>query len=265
MSQLVSQVTAAPPRCKICNGETRLFGRCDFHENVKIHYGFFSEGIAKSGVELDYFRCPACGFLFTTFMDDWDGNKFATFIYNKDYPVLDGSFNGARSGALANILYLGFRDSLPELSIMDYGGGSGIATALLSAFGTKRVVTYDPFAAGAKRPEGKFNIVCCFEVFEHATKPKDLVADLMSFVDTDNGFLFMSTEFQPPDIETQKTGWWYIAPRVGHVSFYNQGAFEMLFAAHRLRFLHVERHTHIAFKQWPLWAHHFFPPQTMGG
>jgi hypothetical protein len=265
MNQLTSQTTSAAPRCKICSNEARHFSRCDFHENVKIHYGFHSKEILKSGVELDYYRCPACGFLFTTFMDDWDGQKFASFIYNKDYPILDGSYNGSRSGALANILYLGFRDSLKELSILDYGGGTGITTALLSAFGTKRAVTYDPFAAGAKRPEGKFNIVGCFEVFEHATNPKELVADLMSLVDPDNGFLFMGTEFQPPDIETQKTGWWYVAPRVGHVSFYTQNSFERLFVPYGMRFFHIEHHTHIAFKQWPVWAHNFFPPETVGG
>jgi hypothetical protein len=260
---LASQTTATP-RCKICNTETRPFGRCDFHENVKIHHGYFSQPIDKSGVELDYVRCPSCGFLFTTFMDDWDAQKFASYIYNRDYPRLDGSYNGSRSGALANILYLGFHDRLKDLSILDYGGGTGITTALLSAFGTKRAVTYDPFAAGAKRPEGKFNIVSCFEVFEHSINPKDLVADLMSFVDVDNGFLFMGTEFQPPNIEAQKTGWWYIAPRVGHVSFYNEDIFNRLFTPHGMRLFHLEHHTHIAFKQWPIWAEHFFPRDTIG-
>jgi 2-polyprenyl-6-hydroxyphenyl methylase/3-demethylubiquinone-9 3-methyltransferase len=261
---IASQISSAPPRCKVCGSDTVFFDRCDFHNNIKLHHGFFAEPINASGVELDYHRCTACGFLFSTFMDDWDSAKFSQYVYNRDYPRLDGSYNGARSGALANILYLGFHEKLKQLDILDYGGGSGITTSLLSAFGAKRAITYDPFA-GAARPTGKFNIVSCFEVAEHAVDQKKLAEDLMSFTDFDNGFLFMGTEFQPEDVQAKKKDWWYMAPRVGHISFHTKDSYERLFAPYGLKFLHIEHHTHIGFKKWPLWAHDFFPPSMMGG
>ncbi|MBI3419504.1 MAG: hypothetical protein HY053_05170, partial [Proteobacteria bacterium] len=149
MTSLVSQQSSrdAPPPCKICGRATRFFDSCDFHANVRLHYGYYDKPLTPSGITLDYYRCTGCGFLFTTFMDGWTGQQFAGFVYNKDYPRLDGSYNGYRAGALSNILYLAFHDRLPQLDILDYGGGIGLQSALLSAFGAKRALTYDPFAA----------------------------------------------------------------------------------------------------------------------
>lgn len=247
------------PLCKICSTQSVFFDRCDFHQNIKLHKGFHDQPIDPSGLMLDYFRCPQCGFLFTNFMDQWDAAQFATFVYNKDYPVLDGSYHGYRAGALANILYLGFREQLPQLSFVDYGGGLGITSVLLRAFGAGRAETYDPFAAQAKRPEGQFHIVTALEVLEHSINPKETVADLISLVEPDNGLIFFTTEFLPANIEAQRLGWWYVAPRVGHVSFYSQDGLERLFTPHGYRLIHVESHTHIAFKQYPLWAGDFLP------
>lgn len=248
-----------PPPCKICGGTTRFFDRCDFHANIKMHYGLYDMPVNPAGLMLDYYRCSSCGFLFTPFMDTWTAAQFAHFVYNNDYGRLDGAYNGGRAGSITNILYLAFRDCLANLEVLDYGGGIGVQSALLSAFGAKRAVSYDPFAAGSKRPEGKFNIVTCLEVLEHSTDPKAVVADLASFVETGSGFIFTTTELQPPDIETQKTGWWYMAPRVGHISFYTAGALERLFAPHGLRCTHIGTHSHVFYKEWPIWADTFMP------
>ncbi|HVY11941.1 MAG TPA: class I SAM-dependent methyltransferase [Alphaproteobacteria bacterium] len=259
-----SIATAPAPRCKICSQPTAHFIRCDFHANAKLHMGYYARAINPSGVMLDYFRCTGCGFLFTPFMDDWDGSKFAQFVYNKDYPLLDGSYNGHRAGALANILYLGFHDMMGQLDFLDYGGGLGIQSALLAAFGARRSITYDPFAANAKRPEGLFNVVTSLEVLEHSVDPKKTAADLVSLFDHDNGFLFATTELLPDNIATQKDNWWYICPRVGHISFYTPQALGHLFVPHGFKILHVENHSHIIFKKWPIWAQRFFEVSELG-
>jgi 2-polyprenyl-6-hydroxyphenyl methylase/3-demethylubiquinone-9 3-methyltransferase len=255
--------SASPPPCKICGSVTLFFDRCDFHANAKVHKGYYDVRIEPSGILLDFFACTCCGFIFTPFMDQWVPGDFATYVYNKEYPRLDGSYNGARAGGAANIFYLAFHDYLSQLEFLDYGGGIGFQSALLQAFGAKRALTYDPFASGSTRPEGKFNMVSCLEVLEHSTDPKKTVADLVSFVDKESGLVFVGTECSPPDIARQKCSWWYITPRVGHVSFYTPWAIDAMFAEHGMKVLHLEHHTHIAYQSWPLWANQMFPPENL--
>jgi Methyltransferase domain len=243
------------PACKICAAPTAFFDRCDFHNNAKLHHGYFTTDLDPSGLQLPYYCCTACGFIFTPFMDKWgDENLFAQLVYNKDYPRIDGTYNGYRAGMFSNIFCLAFHDHLPQLEFLDYGGGIGLQSALVGAFGAKRSKTYDPFAVGAARPDGVFNVVSCIEVIEHAVDPKAMVADLVSFTNPDNGIIFLSTETTPPDIEQQKCKWWYVNPRVGHISFYPEKVLDGLFAAHGYKMIHRQSHTHIAYKVLPQWT-----------
>lgn len=253
----------APPRCKICHTESVFLDSCDFHANAKLHRGFFDVHLPATGTLLDYFLCPSCGFMFTPFMDNWGAGDFAKYVYNKDYPLMDGSYNGYRAGAAANIFFLAFHEHMAALDFLDYGGGLGIQSVLVKAFGAKRSFTYDPFAANMQRPEGVFNMVSCLEVLEHSIDPRKTIADLISFADPDSSLIFISTETPPKDIHTQKTHWWYVCPRVGHVSFLSARAMEMVFAEHGWRMVHIESHTHIAYKQWPSWAMNFLPANHM--
>ncbi len=256
----------APVRpCKICGHDAPHFGRCDFHDNARLNFGFYSRAINKSGVMVDYHACPQCGFVFTPFMDHWTPRQFAQLVYTRDYARLDGSYNGARAGKLANILTLAFDGMLDRLRFLDYGGGPGITPALMRAFGAPDAHNYDPYASDAQRPQGRFNVVTCLEVLEHATDPRALAADLLDLVDWDNGFLFVGTEFQPPDMAEQKLGWWYVTPRVGHVSLFTASSFERLFAGRDLRFFHAAGNVHIVFRQWPAWAQGLFPTDVAGG
>lgn len=248
----------APP-CKICAQKTVFLESCDFHNNGKLHRGYFDAHLPETGIILDYYLCPACGFMFTPFMDHWGPAEFGTYVYNKDYPRIDGSYNGYRAGAAANIFYLAFFENLSSLSFLDYGGGLGIQSVLLKAFGAKEAVTYDPFAVSGKRPTGSFNMVTCLEVLEHSVDPRKTVADLVRFADPASSLIFISTETTPADIAAQKTKWWYVAPRVGHVSFQSTVSLEKLFAEQGWRMVHIESHTHIAYKTWPSWAMDFLP------
>jgi 2-polyprenyl-6-hydroxyphenyl methylase/3-demethylubiquinone-9 3-methyltransferase len=253
----------APIPCKLCSTPAPFFDRCDLHKNAKLHRGYFDAPLPDTGILLDYHACPSCGFVFTGFMDKWGPAEFATYIYNQDYPRVDGSYNGYRAGAAANIFYLAFFEHLANLDFLDYGGGLGIQAVLLKAFGAKRSLTYDPFAANITRPEGTFNLVSCLEVMEHAVDPKKIVADLVSFMNPDSGLIFVTTECTPPDIATQRTNWWYVTPRVGHISFYTRPIIDTLFAAHGLKVTHIENHTHIAYRTWPVWASQFMPAQYL--
>lgn len=247
------------PSCKICRSPTTLLDSCDFHNNAKLHRGFFDAHLPETGIRLDYFLCSGCGTVFTPFMDNWQGGDFSTYVYNKDYPRIDGSYNGYRAGAAANIFYLAFYEYLSNLRFLDYGGGLGIQSVLLKAFGAAEALTYDPFAVGGKRPEGTFNIVTCLEVLEHSVNPRATIDDLISFADSQSSLIFISTEVTPLDIQQQKCGWWYVCPRVGHISFLSRQAMEAVFAEKGWRMVHIESHTHIAYRQWPSWAMNFLP------
>lgn len=247
------------PLCKVCGSRSQFFDTCDFHANAKAHYGYYDRPLEKSGLSLDYYRCTLCGYMFSPFMDKWGAAEFTQYVYNKDYPRIDGTYNGYRAGALSNILYLSIGEYMPQLAFLDYGGGIGLQAAMIKAFGAKRSLTYDPFASGQQRPEGKFNMVTSLEVLEHATEPKATVADWVSFLDDDSGLVFFTTEFQPPDIAQQKCNWWYVNPRVGHISFYTEDACNRLFAPHGMKLAHIEHHTHMAYRQWPVWADKLLP------
>jgi hypothetical protein len=245
------------PACKLCASSSVFFDSCDFHNNANIHLGYYHMPLPPKGMVVNYYRCTSCGFVFTPLMDDWgQDNLFASFVYNKDYPRVDGTYNGARAGKICNLFYLAFHDHFKQLEFLDYGGGIGLQSALVGAFGAKRSLTFDPFAQNAKRPQGYFHVVSCVEVLEHATHPKAMIADLVSFTHPADGMIFITTECLPDDIAEQKTKWWYVNPRVGHVSFYPKAMLKKLFAAHGYQMAHIANHTHIAFKTWPIWADH---------
>ncbi len=243
------------PACKLCKAPSVFFESCDFHNQAKIHLGYYQMPMPPHGLTVDYYRCTACGFLFTTLMDDWHTNgMFAQMIYNKDYPRIDGSYNGQRAGKICNLFYLAFFDAFKDLEFLDYGGGIGLQSALVGAFGAKRSLTFDPFAQGVERPPGSFNVVSAVEVLEHATNPLAMIEDLVRFTNPDDGLIFITTECLPDDIEQQKTKWWYVDPRVGHVSLYPKPMLKKIFAAHGYQMSHILYHTHIAYKKWPKWA-----------
>ncbi|NDE91379.1 MAG: class I SAM-dependent methyltransferase [Alphaproteobacteria bacterium] len=244
------------PACKLCAASSVFFDRCNFHNNAQVHLGYYHMPLPPHELMVDYYRCTACGFMFTPLMDEWGkDNIFATLIYNKDYPRIDGTYNGARAGRICNLFYLAFHDYFKQLEFLDYGGGIGLQSALVGAFGAKRSMTFDPFAQNARRPDGQFHVISCVEVLEHAIDPLAMVADLVSFNHPD-GLIFLTTECLPDDIDVQKTKWWYVNPRVGHVSFFPKAALEKAFAAHGYKMTHIASHTHIAYKTWPIWADH---------
>jgi 2-polyprenyl-6-hydroxyphenyl methylase/3-demethylubiquinone-9 3-methyltransferase len=111
-----------------------------------------------------------------------------------------------------------------SLRVLDYGGGTGKLATFLKEVGFGIVDTYDPFVAEfSKRPEEKYDMIVCFEVMEHTTKPAEMFADVASFLGP-NGMVFFSTQLQPPDILTQGSRWWYLNARAGHASTYTPQA-----------------------------------------
>ncbi|HLZ01786.1 MAG TPA: class I SAM-dependent methyltransferase, partial [Bradyrhizobium sp.] len=159
----------APIACKICEGASALYGVVDMHRPCEIPGGMRPP---LSGVPVYYRRCARCGFLFTDAFDDWDHEQFRTHIYNDGYPAFDPEKLTKPSGGNAEVVANLWAPFKAEMRVMDFGGGNDVLCSVLRAQGFKEAVTYDPMVPDhATPPQGKFDLVTCFETLEHLPDP----------------------------------------------------------------------------------------------
>ena len=208
-----SEATEFPP-CKICGARAPLLGEVDFHAHLQTP-------LPPSGIPVPYYRCPACGFLFTPFCDDWSERDFAERIYNADYPQFDREYESVRSTGVAGFLDRLFEPGKDGMMVLDYGGGNGLLAAKLREFGFLRAETYDPFVPEfADPPPGLFDLVVCIEVLEHAADPRRVVQEWRTFMHPKSRVIF-STTLQPGTPNAPLLDWDYVTPRTGHVSIFS--------------------------------------------
>jgi 2-polyprenyl-6-hydroxyphenyl methylase/3-demethylubiquinone-9 3-methyltransferase len=200
---------SAAVRCKVCGAPAPFFDVQDFNRTV----GDYDWG--PSGIVVPWYRCRACGFLFTGLCDDWTRDEFRRFIYNEDYPLIDPDYLDKRPRGTAEqmkILLTEHRDA----RILDYGAGSGLFAACMADAGFRHVVAYDPISM-PDRPTGPFQIIICIEVVEHSPDPTATIAEMASLLDNE-GVILLGETLQPPDIDKIRCSWWYCAIRNGHLS-----------------------------------------------
>src|SRR5580692_3883882 len=82
---------ALAAKCKICGCAADFFDVVDFNKCAGSGYAF-----GPSGIQVHWFRCDGCGFLFTLFFDDWTAEDLARFVYNADYAKIDPDYAGPR-------------------------------------------------------------------------------------------------------------------------------------------------------------------------
>jgi 2-polyprenyl-6-hydroxyphenyl methylase/3-demethylubiquinone-9 3-methyltransferase len=198
--------------CKCCGGVARPAFQHDFSRSCA------GEVFPASGEPVVYDRCERCGFVFTTHFDDLLPAQMARKIYNEDYIRADPDFAGARPAYFAELLTKLPKQVRAEMSVLDFGGGSGLLARLLAARGFARTETYDPYF-GETTPQSQcYDLVSAFEVAEHAVDPLATFKSALAFAHRDGALLF-STLLQPGKLDPD---WWYIAPRNGHVSIYTE-------------------------------------------
>jgi 2-polyprenyl-6-hydroxyphenyl methylase/3-demethylubiquinone-9 3-methyltransferase len=203
---------------------------------------------AAIGIAIAYRRCSACGFVFTSAFDRFSPRDFHTYIYNDDYVHADPDFVDVRPRSNAALIAELFRSSAGPPRLLDYGGGNGLLARLLRERGWA-ATSYDPFyPEHGRRPAARFQIVSCFEVLEHSTTPFDTLRDLRWFMD-DGGLILFSTLLQPADFDAEGLGWWYAAPRNGHVSLYSRGAMNVLVRRAGLAWMSLNDNLHIAYRR----------------
>lgn len=225
--------------CKICGGDAKTFGVTDFNRCTNV------QPFPPSGVQVFYSRCPDCGFLFTVAFDGWTEDQFKRHIYNDDYILADPDFTLARPVENARVISGTWDRFKTGMRILDYGGGNGALTAILCLKGFD-AVSYDPLM-GDPKPEGKFDLVTCFETLEHLPDPMATVAEIVGYV-ADPGAVFYSTCVQPSDVDMS---WWYIGPRNGHVSLFTEKSLGWLWGRYGFKNATRDETTHMAFRTFP--------------
>lgn len=241
--------------CRICGSTASLFDVCDFAN----HCFRPATGPAElSGVAVYYYRCQGCGLLFTPLTDGWSTEDFRARIYTDDYATFDPEIDDERPRANAALILKLFGDHRDALRLLDFGGGDGVLSRLLSEQGFVDAHSWDPVRRPeGLAPQGPFDLVSCFEVLEHANNPLAMVRDLADLTNP-GGMVLFSTLLQPPDIDVQRLRWWYAAPRNGHVSLYTAAALAAAWKAAGMSYASFGNSLHVAFRERPAFAAHLF-------
>lgn len=230
--------------CKVCGGDTRLLGVCDFNRSCE---DARTPALPLSGVAIYYRVCGGCGLCFTDAFDDWSQAAFEAHIYNGDYGRVDPDHVSKRPEQNAIVLGRAFSASAGRLAVLDYGGGNGRFAELAGAAGFD-CVTYDPFnPAFAARPGRRFDLVTCFETLEHMPDPVAGVADLADLL-ADDGVVLFTTLVQPAEFGEMGMRWWYIGPRNGHVTLFSRTALAQLFRRFGLSVASFNDNAHLAYR-----------------
>jgi hypothetical protein len=192
-------------KCRICNSETTE--------------QFSAIVLSKHTVR--YFLCNRCFFLQTE-EPYWLDEAYRNSINNSDTGVVARSIFFSKIVTSLICLRLE-RDG----RFLDYGGGYGLFTRLMRDVGFDYYwsdpFTQNLFAKGFEFDSryGEFELITCFETFEHFTDPMRELTSMMKF----SSNIFLSTELLPIPIPSPSE-WYYYAPEHGqHVSFYSSRTF----------------------------------------
>lgn len=237
------------PTCKCCSGVSRWFGV------VSADYLTYSYTEAdRTEGSFDYWRCEACGFLFSTHFDDWSDERMRTELYNDEFFQLDDGWRQRPNGN-AVFLEVALRPIKESVHLLDYGGGRGLLAERLKDCGFEHACSYDPFYDPTGRPVDRVDIATAFEVLEHAVDPHAMLIDIDNLLRPDGGFVF-STLVQPTNIEEIGLSWWYAKPRVGHVSLHSRTSLAHCAARRGWTFESFAPHLHAMYRVRPRWMQH---------
>ena len=252
---LPENAVTKPTRCKVCDGVSPLFGVVDLNKSCAEQKGL---RLPLAGCPVYYRRCGECGFCFTTAFDEWSHAEFQRNIYNEDYLLVDPDFVELRPLGNANMIAESFAAAKNAITVLDYGGGSGLLATRLRDQGFS-ATTYDPFSEFNELPTRKFDLVTSFEVMEHVPDPGTTVQTMVDLL-KEGGAILFSTLVQPKNFDQIGLGWWYAGPRNGHVSLYTTTTLARLFGRFGLRVGSFSEGLHIAYRQVPDFAGHLGLP-----
>ena len=210
--------------CPICLQKTDIF--------TLVKWNYYSGEDLR---EWKYHICQNCGCAFLNDMKNWTDEMYGNLIYNKDYILIDPSFNGIRARNLLPSFLTIFKTFNVGDYILDWGGGNGITVDMLRANGYTNSYCYDTYGRkDISVDANNFDYVLAIEVLEHVIEPRTLwkiVSDKIKV----GGIFITTTELYRGQI---LENWYYANPRAGHCLLYSQRA--LLGIAHEFGFEKVE-------------------------
>lgn len=244
----------APPQhlpCKVCTSPSGLYGVVDFSKTCGIRNDIRP---LLSGHPVYYRRCGTCGFLFTDAFDGWELGEFLEFIYNDQYAVIDPDYHTIRPTNSAAMLMNLFGTQRTSLSILDYGCGNGKTVEILRTGGFTACEGFDPFTpAFAKKPSRTFNVILSVETLEHVVDQNEFVRDIDSLA-AEASLILFTTLLQPVNFDEIGLGWWYVAPRNGHISMHSRLSLRRLWNDRGYTVVSHNENLHVAFRKIPEFA-----------
>ena len=222
--------------CQICGSATKQV--LSKERNVScgdyfVGHRIYEEDLGK--IELN--ECAVCGFASFDYLHAWSPERFQSEIYNDQYHLCDPPFRDDRPRRLSAWL----SDFLSPLDLIDYGGGEGRLSQLLTERGF-HAHSYDPFYGDPTRPADRGDVVTAFEVVEHVPRQRELF-DNMKALCRPNGVIIFSTLLKPKHLTDD---WWYASARNGHVSFHTEESLALLIRDLELVCLSLSKEVHVA-------------------
>ena len=187
-------------QCKICHSQSE----------------FVFKAVVLGKHDTSYYQCPNCGFMQTE-EPHWLLEAYASAITDLDLGPINRAITGAR--IVESVIILAFD---PNANFIDWGGGYGVFTRLMRDKGYdfywRDAYCQNLFAKQfVARTNIKYELVTCFEVFEHYTEPMAEIETMLKFSPN----ILFTTEVPPANLRAV-TDWWYVAPEHGqHIAFYS--------------------------------------------
>ena len=245
---MIKDVHFSGPRtpCKICAGSADLYGVVDFNKSCREAENVF---LPLLGVPVYYHRCDNCGLIFSNAFDQWSAADFQNYIYNAAYAEVDPEHTDVHPRKLADMVF-SFIKGAGDLRVLDYGGGTGLTAAVLRDKGIA-AISWDPMREEAQPVQSRFDLVTCFEVFEHTATPRSTAENALTFLDHKGVLLFSTLAIDT--LTPRDAGFWYIAPRNGHITLYSPKSLQALFAPLDCNVHHFNDNVHMAYRTLPAW------------
>jgi SAM-dependent methyltransferase len=290
---LAQDAAFAAPACPVCGGPSQWLDVVDFNKSCLEAPGPDARRLPFSGWPVYYARCPdvaeggaGCGFTFAPSLMGWPDAVLRERVYNDGYAGVDPDAAARRPEANAQWLL----QVLPEFAAasqrggqgggarhLDYGGGAGRLSAVLRQAGWASD-SFDPFfvpSIPAQPLQPPYALITAFEVFEHATDPRELALALAKAL-APGGLIIISTLLSDGFVRLgEPLRWWYAAPRNGHLGLHTAHSLRHLLRSVGLSVGHLQQNLiHVAWRppsaaaphspplNLPRWAAHLFPTAT---
>ena len=257
-------------KCKCCGADAPYLGDVDFSKTCHDRYG--KKVFQNTGCDVPYHKCENCGFIFSTYADNWTSKEMKKLIYNEEYNKSDGVVPGWEEGLSdprKSISYLNGEKLIQDyglskeqnIRILDFGsGGNPGNTGLCFLDKGFDLTSYDPYSANGdtniELKHDKYDFIYSIEVFEHVVDLGKLCRFMSSHL-SDTGMLHIQTLLHPDQTDHTILDSYYISPKNGHFSIFTFLSIFILFKSFGINVMNSPCGL-VGFKNKPLFKNNIF-------